>query len=100
MPVKPRRTIRVWHPRTIEVPRAIQAVARLRDLGGESSRTAPRGWTGPRHGARTAPMPLLNTGDVAPDFTLPSHDGKTVKLSELKGKTVVIWFYPKADTPG
>jgi thioredoxin-dependent peroxiredoxin len=45
-------------------------------------------------------MPLLNTGDVAPDFTLPSHDGKTVKLSELKGKTVVIWFYPKADTPG
>jgi peroxiredoxin Q/BCP len=45
-------------------------------------------------------MPLLNAGDIAPDFTLPSHDGKTVKLSELKGKPAVIWFYPKADTPG
>jgi peroxiredoxin Q/BCP len=45
-------------------------------------------------------MPLLNARDIAPDFTLPSHAGKTVKLSELKGKPVVLWFYPKADTPG
>lgn len=39
-------------------------------------------------------------GDVAPDFTLPAHDGSTVSLSGLRGKTVVLWFYPKADTPG
>jgi peroxiredoxin Q/BCP len=43
---------------------------------------------------------MLTEGDVAPDFTLPAHDGKTVKLSDLKGTNVVLWFYPKADTPG
>lgn len=45
-------------------------------------------------------MPMLNVGDQAPDFTLSAHDGKTVKLSDLRGKNVVLWFYPKADTPG
>ena len=45
-------------------------------------------------------MPLLNVGDTAPDFTLSSHEGKTVTLRDLKGKNVVLWFYPKADTPG
>jgi peroxiredoxin Q/BCP len=45
-------------------------------------------------------MPLLNVGDTAPDFTLTSHEGKTVKLHDLKGKNVVMWFFPKADTPG
>jgi peroxiredoxin Q/BCP len=44
--------------------------------------------------------PLLNPGDKAPDFTGTDHTGKTITLSELKGKKVVLWFYPKADTPG
>jgi peroxiredoxin Q/BCP len=42
----------------------------------------------------------LNPGDPAPDFTLPDQTGKPVTLSELRGKTVVLYFYPKADTPG
>jgi peroxiredoxin Q/BCP len=39
-------------------------------------------------------------GDVAPDFELPDQGGQTVKLSELRGQTVVLYFYPRADTPG
>ena len=43
---------------------------------------------------------MLSPGDKAPDFELPDQDGNLVKLSDLKGKTVVLYFYPKADTPG
>jgi len=44
----------------------------------------------------TSPKP----GDPAPDFDLKNQSGKTVRLSELRGKRVVLFFYPKADTPG
>jgi len=43
---------------------------------------------------------MLNVGDVAPDFAVPDHTGQTRRLSDYRGKTVVLWFYPKADTPG
>jgi len=43
---------------------------------------------------------MLNPGDTAPDFNGRDHTGKTVKLSDFKGKPVVLWFFPKADTPG
>jgi len=43
---------------------------------------------------------VLEAGDRAPSFTLPDQNGKKVKLSELKGETVVLYFYPRADTPG
>jgi peroxiredoxin Q/BCP len=43
---------------------------------------------------------MIETGDIAPDFTLPDQHGNPVKLSDLRGKTVVLYFYPKADTPG
>ena len=42
----------------------------------------------------------LNPGDPAPDFTLSDQHGNEVSLSDLRGKTVVLYFYPKADTPG
>ncbi|HEX8742047.1 MAG TPA: thioredoxin-dependent thiol peroxidase [Thermoleophilaceae bacterium] len=42
----------------------------------------------------------MNEGDAAPDFELPDQDGRPVRLSELRGRTVVVYFYPKADTPG
>ena len=43
---------------------------------------------------------MLQLGSPAPDFTLPDADMEMVKLSKLKGKTVVLYFYPKDDTPG
>jgi thioredoxin-dependent peroxiredoxin len=42
----------------------------------------------------------LNVGDTAPDFTIPDQNGDPVTLSKLRGKPVVLYFYPKADTPG
>jgi peroxiredoxin Q/BCP len=42
----------------------------------------------------------LKVGDKAPDFELPSSTGKPVRLSSLKGKSVVLYFYPEDDTPG
>ena len=43
---------------------------------------------------------MIETGQPAPDFTLPDQDGEDVTLSDLRGQTVVLYFYPKADTPG
>jgi len=43
---------------------------------------------------------MLQPGDVAPDFDAVDHNGNAVRLSGLRGKKVVLWFYPKADTPG
>jgi peroxiredoxin Q/BCP len=43
---------------------------------------------------------MLKTGDTAPDFTLPDQNGDELTLSDLRGETVVLYFYPRADTPG
>jgi thioredoxin-dependent peroxiredoxin len=43
---------------------------------------------------------MLNAGDKAPDFKVKDHLGEEWTLAKLKGKNAVIWFYPKADTPG
>jgi thioredoxin-dependent peroxiredoxin len=42
----------------------------------------------------------IQEGDLAPDFTLSADDGRPVKLSSLRGSPVVVYFYPKDDTPG
>ncbi len=43
---------------------------------------------------------MIEAGRKAPAFSLPSSDGKTVSLEDLRGKKVVLYFYPKDDTPG
>jgi peroxiredoxin Q/BCP len=43
---------------------------------------------------------VLKEGDKAPEFTVSDGEGKTVKLKDLRGKKVVLYFYPKDDTPG
>jgi peroxiredoxin Q/BCP len=43
---------------------------------------------------------LLEPGTPAPDFQVQDHHGKPVSLSDFEDKRVLVWFYPKADTPG
>lgn len=43
---------------------------------------------------------MLEVGQAAPEFEVRDHEGNTVRLSDFRGKNVVLWFYPKADTPG
>jgi peroxiredoxin Q/BCP len=43
---------------------------------------------------------VIGPGQQAPDFELPDQDGRPVKLSDFRGQPVVVYFYPKADTPG
>jgi thioredoxin-dependent peroxiredoxin len=43
---------------------------------------------------------MIEAGTPAPDFTLPDQEGEDVSLSDFRGSKVVLYFYPKADTPG
>lgn len=43
---------------------------------------------------------MLQEGDIAPDFEVPSDTGERVRLSNLAGRKVVLYFFPKANTPG
>jgi peroxiredoxin Q/BCP len=43
---------------------------------------------------------MFKVGDKAPDFSLPSDSGAEVSLKDFKGHTLVLYFFPKADTPG
>jgi peroxiredoxin Q/BCP len=43
---------------------------------------------------------MLQPGAPAPQFTVQTHEDKPLSLVDLKGKKVLLWFYPKADTPG
>jgi peroxiredoxin Q/BCP len=43
---------------------------------------------------------MLDIGSEAPGFTLPDHDGQPVALDGLRGHWLLLWWYPKADTPG
>ncbi len=43
---------------------------------------------------------MIQVGQLAPPFAVQNDLGETVRLSDYKGKNVILWFYPKADTPG
>lgn len=43
---------------------------------------------------------MLTEGTVAPDFSVRTHRGEVARLSGEIGRTIILWFYPKADTPG
>tara|TARA_B100001013_G_scaffold334733_1_gene252624 strand:+ start:776 stop:907 length:132 start_codon:yes stop_codon:yes gene_type:complete len=43
---------------------------------------------------------MLDIGTKAPDFTLPDQNGDDVSLSDFSGRKIVLWFFPKASTPG
>ena len=43
---------------------------------------------------------MLKPGEPAPEFEVSDHTGRKVRLRDLRGKRVVLWFYPKASTPG
>lgn len=43
---------------------------------------------------------MLNEGDMAPDFALPDDRQRTVRLKDFRGRPLVVYFFPKADTPG
>ena len=45
-------------------------------------------------------MPLAKEGCAAPDFSALNQDGKSTSLTDFRGKWLVLWWYPKADTPG
>ncbi len=45
-------------------------------------------------------MPLLSESDLAPAFSVPNQHGTLVSLDQHKGQYVLLWWYPKADTPG
>lgn len=45
-------------------------------------------------------MALIDVGAAAPDFTLTNQDGASVTRDQFSGKYVLLWWYPKADTPG
>lgn len=45
-------------------------------------------------------MPIPNEKDAAPDFELPASNGQTIRLKDLRGQNIVVYFYPKDDTPG
>ena len=71
--------------------------------GGRARGDARRNPRRLRHGVAdrvSYPLGMLETGTPAPDFSVLDDEGNTRTLGDFAGKTLVLWFYPKADTPG
>jgi peroxiredoxin Q/BCP len=65
-----------------------------------SDEAAPRGEASGTPPAKTAATTLVGIGDQAPEINATAHTGQLVKLSDFRGKPVVVYFYPKDDSPG
>lgn len=65
-----------------------------------AKKAAPKKAAPAKQSAAVVKAPTLQPGDVAPDFTLQDQNGKEVSLHDFKGMNVVVYFYPKAMTPG
>ena len=73
---------------------------KTRPRSGASLEAAVFGMASRLESHRRGEARMLEPGQKAPDFAVQDHTGKLQKLSDYRGKTVVLWFYPKADTPG
>jgi len=71
-----------------------------RGRAGGSLEAAVWGMAARLESLRRGEVRMLEPGAEAPDFTVQDHKGRTVRLSDYRGRSVVLWFYPKADTPG
>ncbi len=74
--------------------------SKTRGRPGASLQEAVWGMAARLESIRRGEARMLEPGSQAPDFTVQDHTGQTRKLSDYRGKSVVLWFYPKADTPG
>jgi len=95
MTPSPPRSLRFSHARHSEIARGARPAREETPSapGYRSSHRAPRS-------AFQEEIDMVKVGDVAPSFKAKNHKGQEVELGKLKGKTVVLWFYPRADTPG
>ena len=73
------------------MPKRTPGAMRFRRVARPQRAAAGAGWEG---------VEMVNVGDKAPDFSLPSHSGERVSLNDFRGKMLVLSFFPKADTPG
>ena len=78
---------------------SLMLVACGKSPSGKEAPAAAAPTTAPAPAPAPAAVPLTE-GSVAPDFEMAAHDGTTVKISALKGKPIVLYFYPKDETPG
>jgi len=78
---------------------ALVALALAGPACNDEQKSSPAGAPSGKPAAAAAETPL-KTGDPAPDIAMKLQDGKEIKLSSLAGKQVLVYFYPKDDTPG
>lgn len=84
-----------------EVKKAEPAAKPAAKAPAAKAKAAPKAKTAPKTAPKAAPASTLPAeGQKAPDFSLPADDGSTVSLADLAGKKIVLYFYPKDDTPG
>lgn len=80
--------------------KAVKKVAKKTPTKKVTKKTASKKATAKKQSAGVVKTPTLQAGDMAPDFTLQNQNGEPVSLHDFRGKNVVVYFYPRAMTPG